>query len=152
MAESPPTVVTAQREEPPPLMLTLPDSVRTVTQNAEGEKKGSNLAPSTSSRLLGTGTNAIATPANHKQHSGNDDLYKKTHKFQRTISASRNNRPVDIDKVDELDDSDPYGMPWHHDGPYQAIPTPQEAAQERQLVIGIHLICKHLFQMVLNHR
>ena len=29
--------------------------------------------------------------------------------------------PRDLDKIDELDESDPLGFAWHHDGPYEAI-------------------------------
>ncbi|KAI0375240.1 hypothetical protein BV20DRAFT_1048409 [Pilatotrama ljubarskyi] len=29
--------------------------------------------------------------------------------------------PRDLDRIDELDESDPLGLPWHHDGPYEAI-------------------------------
>ena len=29
--------------------------------------------------------------------------------------------PRDLDRIDELDESDPLGFAWHHDGPYEAI-------------------------------
>ena len=29
--------------------------------------------------------------------------------------------PRDLDSIDELDESDPLGFAWHHDGPYEAI-------------------------------
>lgn len=29
--------------------------------------------------------------------------------------------PKNMDKIDELDESDPYGMSWHHSSPYEAI-------------------------------
>ena len=29
--------------------------------------------------------------------------------------------PRDLDRIDELDESDPLGYAWHHGGPYEAI-------------------------------
>ncbi|KAA1468070.1 hypothetical protein DENSPDRAFT_367961 [Dentipellis sp. KUC8613] len=31
--------------------------------------------------------------------------------------------PNDLDRIDELDETDPLGLLYHHDGPYQAIPA-----------------------------
>ncbi|KAI0652087.1 hypothetical protein C8Q79DRAFT_1005316 [Trametes meyenii] len=47
--------------------------------------------------------------------------------------------PRDLDRIDELDESDPLGFAWHHDGPYEAIakaastgfPDQSAAAQKR---------------------
>jgi hypothetical protein len=30
-------------------------------------------------------------------------------------------RNAQLDRIDELDETDPLGMPWHHGGPYEAI-------------------------------
>jgi hypothetical protein len=30
-------------------------------------------------------------------------------------------RPNELDRIDELDETDPLGVPWHHGGPYEAI-------------------------------
>lgn len=35
--------------------------------------------------------------------------------------STRNSSRVDLDKVDQLDDSDPFGFMRHHDGPYQTV-------------------------------
>ncbi|KAI0720024.1 hypothetical protein C8T65DRAFT_736197 [Cerioporus squamosus] len=45
--------------------------------------------------------------------------------------------PRDLDRIDELDESDPLGFAWHHDGPYEAIAKaapalyPEATAQKR---------------------
>ncbi|RDX51113.1 hypothetical protein OH76DRAFT_1455045 [Lentinus brumalis] len=45
--------------------------------------------------------------------------------------------PRDLDRIDELDESDPLGFAWHHDGPYEAIAKatpalyPDAATQKR---------------------
>lgn len=36
----------------------------------------------------------------------------------RKTSASA---PKDLDKIDELDETDPLGYAWHHESPYEAI-------------------------------
>jgi hypothetical protein len=35
--------------------------------------------------------------------------------------STRNSSRVDLDKVDQLDGSDPFGFMRHHDGPYQTV-------------------------------
>lgn len=48
--------------------------------------------------------------------------------------------PRDLDRIDELDESDPLGFAWHHDGPYEAIAKatpalyPDAATQKRAQV------------------
>ncbi|GJE99661.1 hypothetical protein PsYK624_159320 [Phanerochaete sordida] len=37
--------------------------------------------------------------------------------------------PKDLDKIDELDESDPLGVAWHMAGPYDAIPRPVKIIQ-----------------------
>jgi hypothetical protein len=39
----------------------------------------------------------------------------------RTISKNGLLRPRELDRIDELDETDPLGVPWHHGGPYEAI-------------------------------
>lgn len=40
---------------------------------------------------------------------------------RRGNSSPRLRRPPDLDKIDELDETDPLGLPWHHGGRYEAI-------------------------------
>ncbi|OSC99434.1 hypothetical protein PYCCODRAFT_1427123 [Trametes coccinea BRFM310] len=40
---------------------------------------------------------------------------------KRSKNPSISAPPRDLDKIDELDESDPLGARWHHDGPYEAI-------------------------------
>ncbi|KAI9060531.1 hypothetical protein FKP32DRAFT_1760200 [Trametes sanguinea] len=40
---------------------------------------------------------------------------------KRSKNPSISAAPRDLDKIDELDESDPLGARWHHDGPYEAI-------------------------------
>ncbi|KAL6310103.1 hypothetical protein BKA93DRAFT_821166 [Sparassis latifolia] len=61
--------------------------------------------------------------------------------IQPTRSRRPSNAALDLDRVDELDETDPRGLAWHHDGPYEAIkrglsqrggvapPQPQPRAQ-----------------------
>ncbi|KAI0332036.1 hypothetical protein GY45DRAFT_1335879 [Cubamyces sp. BRFM 1775] len=40
---------------------------------------------------------------------------------KRSKNPSISAPPRDLDRIDELDESDPLGARWHHDGPYEAI-------------------------------
>ena len=40
---------------------------------------------------------------------------------RKSRKSTRNSSRVDLDKVDQLDDSDPFGFMRHHDGPYQTV-------------------------------
>ena len=42
---------------------------------------------------------------------------KKSRSRKPSIAAA----PKDLDKIDELDETDPLGFAWHHDSPYEAI-------------------------------
>ncbi|KAH9948175.1 hypothetical protein B0H21DRAFT_734930 [Amylocystis lapponica] len=50
--------------------------------------------------------------------------------------SKRNRHPSvtalpDLDRIDELDESDPRGLAWHHGGPYEAARRAQQQAAER---------------------
>ncbi|KAJ3473718.1 hypothetical protein NLI96_g12858 [Meripilus lineatus] len=45
------------------------------------------------------------------------DTVRRTRSKKNIVAAA----PKDLDKIDELDESDPLGFAWHHGGPYEAI-------------------------------
>ncbi|THH02554.1 hypothetical protein EW026_g270 [Hermanssonia centrifuga] len=54
----------------------------------------------------------------------------ETIKMQRSRSRKTSiSAPRDLDKIDELDETDPLGLAWHHESPYEAI---QKAGVGRQ--------------------
>ncbi|KAI0778420.1 hypothetical protein BD413DRAFT_601185 [Trametes elegans] len=44
--------------------------------------------------------------------------------------------PRDLDRIDELDESDPLGLAWHHDGPYEAIAKAAPVLYPDQSIAG----------------
>jgi hypothetical protein len=48
----------------------------------------------------------IATPEKPRSQAGANSLFLRVR---------------ELDRIDELDESDPLGLPWHHKGPYEAI-------------------------------
>ncbi|OBZ79446.1 hypothetical protein A0H81_00791 [Grifola frondosa] len=50
-----------------------------------------------------------------------------THVVQRKLSKKPSiaTAPRDLDRIDELDETNPLGFTWHHDGPYEAIAKSQ---------------------------
>ncbi|KAI0830549.1 hypothetical protein BC628DRAFT_1408028 [Trametes gibbosa] len=51
---------------------------------------------------------------------------------KRSKNTSISAVPRDLDRIDELDESDPLGFAWHHDGPYEAIAKTAPALQSEQ--------------------
>ncbi|TDL28213.1 hypothetical protein BD410DRAFT_351410 [Rickenella mellea] len=53
-------------------------------------------------------------------------------------------RPPDLDKIDELDETDPLGVPWHHGGRYEvlgnAAPLPDQVPQDAPQPTSVNTI------------
>ena len=100
----PPLVATTSAPEvrPPPLPVVIPD--RSAT--APVPDASANLSqPSGNSSQPSSKFVAQAAEARHARSR------------KPSVAAA----PKDLDKIDELDESDPLGLAWHHGGPYEAI-------------------------------
>ena len=59
--------------------------------------------------------------------------------------------PKDLDKIDELDETDPLGVAWHMPGPYDAIPKLAKTLQQEtsnaeggqpKIFVSVFLSCR----------
>ncbi|KAL1951456.1 hypothetical protein VTO73DRAFT_605 [Trametes versicolor] len=55
---------------------------------------------------------------------------------KRSKNASTSAIARDLDRIDELDESDPLGFAWHHDGPYEAIAKANSSHNQEQTASG----------------
>ncbi|KAI0639645.1 hypothetical protein C8Q77DRAFT_1152609 [Trametes polyzona] len=55
---------------------------------------------------------------------------------KRSKNPSIATAPRDLDRIDELDESDPLGFAWHHDGPYEAIAKAAPVLYPEQSLAG----------------
>ena len=70
----------------------------------------------------GSSPSSYQTSANNSSNvSPTPSAEKVNHTQSKSKKSGRNSSRCDLDKVDQLDGSDPFGFMRHHDGPYQTV-------------------------------
>lgn len=70
----------------------------------------------------GSSASSYQTSANNSSNvSPTPSAEKVNHAQSKSQKSGRNSSRCDLDKVDQLDASDPFGFMRHHDGPYQTV-------------------------------
>jgi len=92
-----------------------PQPPLTTSSDSSSSSNDHSLFPSSSASSYQTSAN------NSSNVSPTPSAEKVNHAQSKPQKSGRNSSRCDLDKVDQLDGSDPFGFMRHHDGPYQTV-------------------------------